>query len=76
EPAHGSAPDIAGKGVANPTATILAGAMMLEHLGMPDAAERVRRAVSEVYASGHLTVDIGGRHGSRSFSDLVVAALK
>ncbi len=76
EPAHGSAPDIAGKAIANPTAAILAGAMMLEHLGMLEPAERVRRAITEVYASGHLTVDVGGRHGSRSFSDLVVAALR
>lgn len=76
EPAHGSAPDIAGKGIANPTATILAGAMMLDHLGIPEPAERIRRAVTEVYASGHLTVDVGGRHDTRSFSDLVVAAVR
>lgn len=76
EPAHGSAPDIAGKGIANPTAAILAGAMMLDHLEMAGPAERIRRAVTQAYAAGHLTVDVGGRHGSRSFSDHVVAALK
>ncbi len=75
EPAHGSAPDIAGRGIANPTAAILAGAMMLDHLKMEEQAERIRRAVSAVYSSGHLTVDIGGRHGSRAFSDMVVAAI-
>lgn len=76
EPAHGSAPDIAGRGVANPTAAILAGAMMLDHLEMHETAERIRRAVSEVYSLGHLTIDVGGRHGSRSFSEQVVAALR
>jgi len=76
EPAHGSAPDIAGRGVANPTAAILAGAMMLDHLGICEQAERIRRAVLGAYASGHLTIDLGGRHGSRSFTDHVVAALR
>jgi isocitrate/isopropylmalate dehydrogenase len=50
--------------------------MMLDHLGIPEPAERIRRAVTEVYASGHLTVDVGGRHDTRSFSDLVVAAVR
>lgn len=76
EPAHGSAPDIAGRGMANPTAAILAGAMMLDHLGMTEDAERIRRAVAQLYSSGHLTTDVGGRHGTRSFSDQVVAALR
>lgn len=75
EPAHGSAPDIAGKGIANPTAAILAGAMMLDHLGMAGEAERVRRAVMGAYASGHLTIDLGGRHGSRSFTEHIVSTL-
>ncbi len=76
EPAHGSAPDIAGKGVANPTATILSSAMMLEHIGMRDEALRVRGAVSAAYADGHLTVDVGGRHGSADFTDQVVRRLR
>ncbi len=75
EPAHGSAPDIAGKGTANPTAAILAGAMMLRHLGLGRSAEHVEKAVAEVYSTGHLTVDIGGRHGSRSFTEHVVGIL-
>jgi len=69
EPAHGSAPDIAGKGIANPTAAVLSGAMMLDHLGMVEEAQRVEEAVAEFYSSGHLTQDIGGRHGSKSYTD-------
>jgi len=72
EPVHGSAPDIAGKGAANPTAAILAGAMMLDHLGMMNEAEIVERAVAGFYFSGHLTSDLGGRHGSASFTDHVL----
>ena len=72
EPAHGSAPDIAGKGIANPTAAMLAGAMMLDHLGMIREADNVQRAVAGFYSSGHLTSDLGGRHGSASFTDHVL----
>lgn len=75
EPAHGSAPDIAGKGVANPTAAILAGAMMLRHLGMERPARAIEKAVADVYATGHLTNDIGGRHGSMSFTEHVLKAM-
>jgi len=75
EPSHGSAPDIAGKDLANPTAAILAGAMMLDQLDLAEEAQKVRRAVSGTYASGHLTVDLGGRHGCRSFTDHVVSAI-
>ncbi len=75
EPAHGSAPDIAGKGIANPTATILAGALMLRHLGLSRPADDVEKAVSEVYSTGHLTMDMGGRHGSKSFTEHVVGVL-
>jgi isopropylmalate/isohomocitrate dehydrogenase-like protein len=76
EPAHGSAPDIAGRGVANPTAAILAGAMMLKHIGLEDDARAVERAVSEFYASGHLTIDLGGRHGSASFTEHVLKSIR
>lgn len=69
EPAHGSAPDIAGKGIANPTAAILSGAMMLSHMGMAEEGRRVEEAVAEFYSSGHLTQDLGGRHGSKSYTD-------
>jgi tartrate dehydrogenase/decarboxylase / D-malate dehydrogenase len=61
EPVHGSAPDIAGRGLANPLATILAGAMMLEHLGEAEAARKVEESVAKVLASGStLTPDLGG----------------
>lgn len=75
EPAHGSAPDIAGQGVANPTATILAGAMMLRHIGLGNDALSIERAVAGFYSSGHLTVDLGGRHGSESFTEHVLKSL-
>ncbi len=60
EPVHGSAPDIAGQGVANPSAMILSAAMLLEHLGYDDEAERVRGAVEGVLAEGPRTPDLGG----------------
>jgi tartrate dehydrogenase/decarboxylase/D-malate dehydrogenase len=62
EPVHGSAPDIAGKGIANPVAQIWTGAMMLEHLGHPDAAAAVVSAVERVVEEGRaVTRDLGGR---------------
>jgi isopropylmalate/isohomocitrate dehydrogenase-like protein len=75
EPAHGSAPDIAGKGVANPTAAILSAGMMLEHLGMKDEATMVEDAVSAAYISGAKTVDVGGGYGSERFTDKVIDCL-
>lgn len=61
EAVHGSAPDIAGQGIANPTALILAGAMMLSYLGEEEAAQRIKEGVRQVYARGeHLTPDVGG----------------
>jgi homoisocitrate dehydrogenase len=75
EPAHGSAPDIAGMGVANPTAAILSTAMMLEHLGIEDEATRVVDAISAAYMSGARTVDIGGGYGSERFTDKVIECL-
>ena len=60
EPVHGSAPDIAGKGIANPTATILAGVLMLRYLGEEEAANRVERALEEVLEKGLTTPDLGG----------------
>jgi len=80
EPIHGTAPDIAGKGIANPLATILSAAMMLRYsLRQPDAATRVEKAVSKVLSSGLRTADIhteGMRKvGTREMGDAVVAAL-
>jgi tartrate dehydrogenase/decarboxylase/D-malate dehydrogenase len=60
EPVHGSAPDIAGTGIANPTAAILSGAMMLEWLGEAQAAGAIRAAVEQALAASHLTPDVGG----------------
>ena len=62
QPSHGTAPDIAGKGIANPIATILSAAMMLELVGV-DTRRRVaiQRAVEKVFAAGHRTADLGGK---------------
>jgi len=80
EPIHGTAPDIAGKGVANPLATILSAALMLRHsLGQPQAAARIEAAVAKVLQSGLRTADIhtpGTRKvGTQEMGDAVVAAL-
>ncbi|WP_418119529.1 3-isopropylmalate dehydrogenase [Variovorax sp. 350MFTsu5.1] len=80
EPSHGSAPDIAGKGVANPLATILSAAMMLRFsLNQPEAADRIESAVKQVLASGLRTGDIWSegtkRVGTREMGDAVVAAI-
>ncbi len=82
--AHGSAPDIAGKGIADPVATILSVAMLLDWLGerksddnLMEAGEKVRQAVDAVLEEGSVrTPDIGGRSSTRQFGDAVLAALK
>ena len=73
EPVHGSAPDIAGRGWANPVATILAGAMLLEHLVETDAAGRIRQATAATLAAGVKTRDLGGEAGTVEMADHVVA---
>lgn len=76
EAVHGSAPDIAGKGIANPTALMLSSAMMLEHLGERTAAGRLRNAIEAVYTEGrHLTRDTGGQASTSQFTDAVIARL-
>ena len=80
EPCHGSAPDIAGKGIANPLATILSGAMMLRYsLGEEKAAEAIEAAVSKVLDQGLRTADImsseGRKVSTREMGDAVLAAL-
>ena len=76
EPVHGSAPDIAGKGIANPVAAILSGAMMLRHsLALPEVADEVERAVATAIAAGARTKDLGGDLGTRGMTDAVLAAL-
>jgi isocitrate dehydrogenase (NAD+) len=77
EAVHGSAPDIAGLGVANPTALMLSAVMMLRHLGEGDAAARLQGAVERVYAEGkHVTRDIGGGASTREFTDAVMEGMK
>jgi isocitrate dehydrogenase (NAD+) len=77
EAVHGSAPDIAGKGIANPTAMTLSGVMMLRQLKQVEAADRVERAIYSVFEKGAvLTRDLGGTASSKEFSDAVIAAMK
>jgi isocitrate dehydrogenase (NAD+) len=76
EAVHGSAPDIAGKNLANPTSVILASIQMLEHLNMGDTAERIRSAVADVIKSGDRTTrDLGGSHGTTDFTQSVIDRL-
>jgi len=76
EAVHGTAPDIAGAGVANPTALLMSAILMLKHLGERVAAERVEKALHGVYQEGkHVTRDVGGKANTREFTDAVIAAL-
>jgi tartrate dehydrogenase/decarboxylase/D-malate dehydrogenase len=74
EPVHGSAPDIAGKGIANPIAQIWSGAMMLRHLGEEQAARAVEHAVFKVLASSNVrTRDIGGKASTREVGEFIAS---
>ncbi len=76
EAVHGSAPDIAGKKIANPTALILAAAMMLDHLGHAEEANRVRNAIKNtLLAKDRLTGDLGGSAKTQSFTDALIERL-
>ena len=76
EPIHGSAPDIAGQGKANPLATILSAAMMLRYsLGFPDAADRIEMAVAKALAGGARSPDLGGTMTTAQMGDAVLAGL-
>ena len=76
EAVHGSAPDIAGKGVANPTGFLLAACMLLDHVGQRQAADRVRAALDHVVRSGGArTPDMGGSAGTEVYADAIIAAL-
>ncbi|RXK49079.1 isocitrate/isopropylmalate dehydrogenase family protein [Halorientalis pallida] len=75
EPVHGSAPDIAGEGIANPAAMILSAAMMLDHLGYGDEAGRVRDAVTAVLEEGPRTPDLGGDATTADVTQAVLNAL-
>jgi tartrate dehydrogenase/decarboxylase/D-malate dehydrogenase len=76
EPVHGSAPDIAGKGIANPAAAILSAAFMLEWLGEKDAAEKVRKAVERVLLAKKTTPDLGGQLTTEQMGEAIVAELR
>jgi tartrate dehydrogenase/decarboxylase / D-malate dehydrogenase len=77
EPVHGSAPDIAGKGIVNPLATILSGGMMLDHLGMREAANEVETAVAAVLAEGKVrTPDLGGKSSTEEVTSAVLEHLR
>ncbi len=77
EAVHGTAPDIAGKGVANPTALLLSAIMMLDHLGEANAARRIENALHAVYREGKsLTRDVGGKATTAEFTAAVIHALK
>ncbi len=76
EPVHGSAPDIAGKGIANPVGAILSAAMLLDHIGCPEAARRVEAAVSRTFADGILTQDLGGNTGTEAMTAAIIERLE
>lgn len=76
EAVHGSAPDIAGQGLANPVAVLQSGVLMLDHLELRDEAARVRRALREVLSSGTRTADIGGDASTTEFTDALVRAIE
>ncbi|HZH46951.1 MAG TPA: isocitrate/isopropylmalate family dehydrogenase, partial [Roseococcus sp.] len=76
EPIHGSAFDIAGKGVANPLATFWTACMMLDHLGEPAASARLMRAIEAATAQGVLTPDLGGQATTRDVTAAVVEAIR
>jgi isocitrate dehydrogenase (NAD+) len=76
EAVHGTAPDIAGKGLANPTALLLSTILMLEHLGERTAARKIETALAKVYRDAkHITRDLGGKAGTNEFTEAVVGAL-
>jgi isocitrate dehydrogenase (NAD+) len=77
EAVHGSAPDIAGKNLANPTALLRSGVLMLRHFGEEEAANKIRRALEIVYGEKkHITRDMGGTASTSEFADAVIAAME
>ncbi len=76
EAVHGTAPDIAGKNLANPTALMMSAVMMLDHVGLKEDAARFEAGLMRVFSDGtHLTGDLGGKASTREFTDAVIAAL-
>jgi isocitrate dehydrogenase (NAD+) len=77
EAVHGSAPDIAGRNIANPTAVLRSALLMLRHLGEHDAALKIRNAIDEVYRDrSKLTRDVGGTAGTSEFADAIIQAME
>jgi isocitrate dehydrogenase (NAD+) len=76
EAVHGTAPDIEGKGLANPTALLMSSILMLDYLGERSAARRIETALEKVYTEGkHTTHDVGGKAGTDEFTEALIAAL-
>src|SRR5207342_3976099 len=76
EAVHGSAPDIAGKGIANPCALLLGAAQMLDHLALPEQAERLRKAIiATLEAKDNLTPDLGGEGSTTSFAKAIASRI-
>jgi isocitrate dehydrogenase (NAD+) len=75
EAVHGSAPDIAGKGIANPTALLLSGVLMLRHIGEGEMADRVTKALGDTLASGTRTRDLGGKASTAEFTEAICTRL-
>jgi tartrate dehydrogenase/decarboxylase/D-malate dehydrogenase len=76
EPVHGSAPDIAGRGISNPIAAIWSAALMLEHLGLSKEAARVMQAIEIATAAGQVTADLGGTLTTAEAGATIVSALR
>jgi len=76
EPIHGSAPDIAGRGIANPVGAIESGALMLDHLGEREAGDRIRAAVAATLADGIWTPDLGGTASTRQLAQAVIERME
>ena len=76
EATHGTAPDIAGKNIANPSSLILSGVMMFEYLGWQEAAELIKIALSFSFRNGNLTADLGGKLSTSKFSDVLIDFIK
>ena len=76
EAVHGSAPDIAGQGIANPTGLLLSACLMLDHIDQHEVSSRIRSAIDEVIHVGQaLTVDMGGGASTTEYTDALVQAL-
>jgi len=76
EPVHGSAPPLAGKGIANPIGSILTSAMMLEYLGFKEASDAIERAVRAAISEGQTTADLGGALSTKEAGDAICSRLR